>query len=537
MYHYKTKTPKQTIKNIDNFFKKKGLTVKIQHFEISEIGTWSCALVLKFNNIIINRSNGKGITKDLALASGYGELYERFCNKIGLEGGFLYTDKIMQYNKKHFGYSIDPEEKILPINSVLQDQSNCDLQLNNCEKLFGSKENSNLYINFICGDNFIGIPYKNLFTDEIKYFDFRLIPHLYTSSTGMCAGNSFYEAINQGISEILERKIYNDFLISDKKNYKLIDLSSIENKKLKQYIKKIQIDNEFYLFDLSYDFKAPVLYGLFKNKTTGGYWNSVGCFPIFDIALERVITEAYQNIGSLELSTMRPQLLSKNFSQEYFAFMSFVNYNQLPAYKDNILNNTFITTYNTEYFIKAKNNKQIFNYYQNLLKTKNITLYYKDTSLTSSIFSYKILLEESLEAQLFSELYKKISLQDKTNLIFIHNEVLLTLKQIVFNYKPIDQLLELLNTLKNNLTEEEISYLIHITNKEELNPFPDNGNNIIEFFNTQDISFLYNNFLYPMVLKMPSTLKNMRLEQYILSIIQTIYSNYDDFLFLYRKEE
>ena len=77
--HYKDRDPIDTIKIIKDFFKDKGFKVTEENLE-SESSTWSCHLALYKDNHFIISSNGKGLNKEFSLASGYAELYERFCN-------------------------------------------------------------------------------------------------------------------------------------------------------------------------------------------------------------------------------------------------------------------------------------------------------------------------------------------------------------------------------------------------------------------------------------------------------------------------
>ena len=77
---YKDKKPEETINNVKSFFLKKGYRTEEQIIKNPFPGVWWCRIVLYFNNIEIQGANGKGTTEIFALASGYAELYERYCN-------------------------------------------------------------------------------------------------------------------------------------------------------------------------------------------------------------------------------------------------------------------------------------------------------------------------------------------------------------------------------------------------------------------------------------------------------------------------
>ena len=76
---YKDNSPEQTVENIQDFFNSKGYLIEIEKLIEPIEGIWWCRINLKYNNILLASSNGKGASKEFALASGYSELYERYC--------------------------------------------------------------------------------------------------------------------------------------------------------------------------------------------------------------------------------------------------------------------------------------------------------------------------------------------------------------------------------------------------------------------------------------------------------------------------
>ena len=77
---YKDRLPEDTINIIKDFFSKKGFEIEEAIIKNPMPNIWWCRVILKYNNIEIQGANGKGTTKCYALASGYAELYERYCN-------------------------------------------------------------------------------------------------------------------------------------------------------------------------------------------------------------------------------------------------------------------------------------------------------------------------------------------------------------------------------------------------------------------------------------------------------------------------
>ncbi|MGN1342703.1 MAG: YcaO-like family protein [Bacilli bacterium] len=58
-------------------------------------------------------------------------------------------------------------------------------------------------------------------------------------------------------------------------------------------MKEIQKENTLYIIDFSYNFNVPVLMALIVNRRTNTITVNLGASPIFDIALERTLTELY----------------------------------------------------------------------------------------------------------------------------------------------------------------------------------------------------------------------------------------------------
>ena len=81
---------------------------------------WSTRFSLRYNGKIILYANGKGVSENFAKASGYAELYERYCNRsYYLNNPFLFN-KIIQDSYNEYGYYIDPKEQILTYENAIQ---------------------------------------------------------------------------------------------------------------------------------------------------------------------------------------------------------------------------------------------------------------------------------------------------------------------------------------------------------------------------------------------------------------------------------
>lgn len=396
--HFKDRNPNDTINIIKQFFYDRGYEIKFNYVS-SPIGVESCHLKLFKDDIYIMKSNGKGMDKNYALASGLGELYERFCGKHD-----QYLIKHIQFylGEESFsknGYYYYSNEKIV------DDIKNLNIP-NNLLQHYSSFLNTNdiniidKYLKFIANNNLVEVPYINAFDENEKiYLNLPILYHL-TGSNGLAAGNTFYEAFNEGSSELIERFCLNKFCqLTDK--YYSIDINSIKNKKLKTMLKNIENDNnKVILLDLSYTYDLPVIGLITLNKINLNTTIVFGCFPIFDIALERCITETYQNISLYtSFNTNLKSCYNYNYNNNKPQFLEqMVSTPQQQIFPYEIFNNISTKkSFNKNGFMPLKNytNKEIYDWILRKLKEKNISIFYRDTSLTDTmkaihLYSYEM---------------------------------------------------------------------------------------------------------------------------------------------------
>ena len=182
------------------------------------------------------------------------------------------------------------------------------------------------------------------------------------TSTGMACGNSLEEALVQGISEFFERYVSDEFYSNPNLVYYKLNLDKIEiEQSLRNIINLIEQNYQIDFFDLSYNFDFPVILGVLKSEESFCFAPSFGCFPDFNIALERVITELYQGIYNYKYfnynSIQEPYAL---YPWSYWRIKYEGSYCSCPAIPENIfLNNQIIDTYNKK-FLQKKNQILIF---------------------------------------------------------------------------------------------------------------------------------------------------------------------------------
>ena len=129
-----------------------------------------------------------------------------------------------------------------------------------------------------------------------------------TGSDGMAAGNTFEEACVQGSSEVCEHYVWHN--LNSQKDYKVIDLKQLE---LPPYLVNMinSIERKGYkliCYDFSYHYGVPVLGLIVADLEEKVCFLNLGSHPVFEVALERTITEIYQGNASFKNRTKKVML-------------------------------------------------------------------------------------------------------------------------------------------------------------------------------------------------------------------------------------
>lgn len=289
---YKETSPEKTVKRIKEIFKKNKIEVEENWSKKSSVGTYSLRLCVKGTNL---GQNGKGMTKEFAMASAYAEFLERYQN------GVLVFRPEKPTKELPFVYSAD--EKDLSIDNIVEQDDSFINQIVEDNK---SSLNKLELLNEILGkDNIIKcLPHYSVRDKKVVYIPHVLSCHLY-GSNGMCAGNSTEEAIIEGISEIIER------FVSIQMIYKRVTFPEIPNTylekfpKVKELLAKAQKKEGYTckLLDCSFGGKYPVAALIILQKNTGRFGIKLGAHPDYGIAMERCFTEAAQGMDIYDYAT------------------------------------------------------------------------------------------------------------------------------------------------------------------------------------------------------------------------------------------
>lgn len=290
---YKEIEPKETVKKLKKILNEMGIDVEEKWSKKSSVDTYSLRVCIKGTDL---GQNGKGMTKEFAMASAYAEFFER------MQNGILRFR--IEKPTKEIPFSLFPDEKKITTeelmkkhNSVLENI----LKVNNYENK--SKEEKIEYIKEISNENckivekeeWLSLPYYSVKNKDIEYVPNEIFDYLYITN-GMCAGNSPEEALIEGISEILERYVAFQIL-KQRLVLPQIPESYISNyPKVKEMVEKLNKNKKYYfrLVDCSLGGKYPVAGLYILEKNTGRFGFKLGAHPDYGIAMERCFTEASQ---------------------------------------------------------------------------------------------------------------------------------------------------------------------------------------------------------------------------------------------------
>ncbi len=279
----------QTIANMSGVLAALGIKIEIASWRNIIPNVWS--LHIRDAHSPMCFTNGKGATKESALASALGEYIERLNNNHFYAGAFWGADiakaEFVHYpNERWF----KPGRKDALPPGILDAY---------CLKIYnpdGELRGSNL-IDTNSGNAQRGIcslPFVRQSDGKVVYFPSNLVENLYVSN-GMSAGNTLAEAQVQCLSEIFERAVKRQILEGE------IALPDVPHEVLAKYpgiLAGIQgLEEQGFpvlVKDASLGGVYPVMCVTLMNPRTGGVFASFGAHPSFEVALERSLTELLQ---------------------------------------------------------------------------------------------------------------------------------------------------------------------------------------------------------------------------------------------------
>ncbi|KQV14455.1 protein involved in RimO-mediated beta-methylthiolation of ribosomal protein S12 YcaO [Pseudomonas sp. Root329] len=279
----------QTIANMSAILADLGMKIEIASWRNIVPNVWS--LHIRDAHSPMCFTNGKGVTKEGALASALGEFIERLnCN-------FFYNDQFWGEEIANAPFVHYPDERWFKPGR--KDELPAEILDAYCLKIYnrdGELRGSHL-IDTNSGNEERGIcslPYVRQSDGEVVYFPSNLIENLFLSN-GMSAGNTLAEAQVQCLSEIFERAVKREIIEGE---FALPDVPADVLAKYPGILAGIQALEEqgfpVLVKDASLGGEFPVMCVTLMNPRTGGVFASFGAHPSLEVALERSLTELLQ---------------------------------------------------------------------------------------------------------------------------------------------------------------------------------------------------------------------------------------------------
>ena len=326
----------QTIANMSAILADLGMKIEIASWRNIVPNVWS--LHIRDAHSPMCFTNGKGATKEGALASALGEFIERLnCN-------FFYNDQFWGEDIASAEFVHYPDERWFQPGP--KDELPSEILDEYCFEIYnrdGELRGSNLY-DTNSGNTQRGIcslPFVRQSDNEVVYFPSNLIENLFLSN-GMSAGNTLAEAQVQCLSEIFERAVKREILegemalpdvpqeVLEKYPSILAGIKGLEEQGFPVLVKDASLGGEF-----------PVMCVTLMNPRTGGVFASFGAHPSLEVALERSLTEllqgrSFEGLNDLPQPTFSGQAVTEpnNFVEHFIDSSGVVSWRFFSAKAD-----------------------------------------------------------------------------------------------------------------------------------------------------------------------------------------------------------
>ena len=326
----------QTIANMTGVLADLGIKIEIASWRNIVPNVWS--LHIRDAHSPMCFTNGKGSTKESALASALGEYIERLSNNHFYAGSY-WGEEIANAPFVHYSNErwFKPGRKDTLPKEILDDYTrdiyDPDGELRGSHLIDTNSGNAE---RGICS-----LPFVRQSDGEVVYFPTNLVENLFVSN-GMSAGNTLVEAQVQCLSEIFERAVKREIIEGE------ISLPDVPQEVLAKYpgvvagIKGLEEQGFPVLVkDASLGGQYPVMCVTLMNPRTGGVFASFGAHPTMEVALERSLTEllqgrSFEGLNDLPQPTFASEAVTEpnNFVEHFIDSSGIVSWRFFSAKSD-----------------------------------------------------------------------------------------------------------------------------------------------------------------------------------------------------------
>lgn len=326
----------QTIANMSGVLANLGIKIEIASWRNLVPNVWS--LHIRDAHSPMCFTNGKGATKESALASALGEYIERLnCNHF--YAGAFWGEDIANAAFVHY-----PDERWFKPGR--KDALPAEILDEYCRQIYNP--DGELYSSHLVDTNsgnvqrgICSLPFVRQSDGEVVYFPSNLVENLYVSN-GMSAGNTLAEAQVQCLSEIFERAVKREILEGE------IALPDVPQEVLAKYpgiLAGIKVLEEqgfpVLVKDASLGGVYPLMCVTLMNPRTGGVFASFGAHPSLEVALERSLTEllqgrSFEGLNELPRPTFTSEAVTEpnNFVEHFIDSSGIVSWRFFSAKAD-----------------------------------------------------------------------------------------------------------------------------------------------------------------------------------------------------------
>ncbi len=287
---FKEVAPVETVKRIKQILS--SIDVKVDETWFDS-GLSNCFSLNLFANGGSPFSNGKGITKEFAQASAYGEFIER------LQGGlFFYKNQSIIRDKSLDMHSYAPDVRYMTVEELIENGEWMDYLMEVLDNPRVTRktiaEQCKVYA---CSNDgkILTLPFYSLFEDKYVYLPMGFVDQIY-GTNGCCVGNTREEAWVHAFSELLERHAMLRSFSSGEAAPRIPEEVLQKFPVVSNILAEIRSTGNYDIevFDLSLGNGYPVVSTRVISKKTHSYLVNVASDPVFEIALHRTFTEMFQ---------------------------------------------------------------------------------------------------------------------------------------------------------------------------------------------------------------------------------------------------
>jgi len=237
-------------------------------------------------------TNGKGATREAALASALGEFVERLASQYFF-ADFHWHRELASVDRETLH---DPAERCFTLEEPGRRPEG--LLDDRLWSFYGGDtlESTADWADLNSGEHhqICALPFVRQRDGETIYFPVNVVGNLYVSN-GLSAGNTLAETHTQGLSEVFERAVKEQVITEG------IALPEIPDEVMDRFpASRAALDAlnrsgfTARAYDSSLGGRFPVICVLLFDPASGGVFASFGAHPRFDVALERTLTELVQ---------------------------------------------------------------------------------------------------------------------------------------------------------------------------------------------------------------------------------------------------